>query len=60
VPGEIAEPDAPGYHYCPGRDQAAGWFNQQGLTIVDESFRRENGWGNRHFLLRASPASPAS
>jgi SAM-dependent methyltransferase len=60
VPGEIAEPDAPGYHYYPGRDQAAGWFWQQGLAMVDEGFRRENGWGNHHFLLRASPAAPAS
>ena len=32
-----------GYHYCPGRDQAVGWFGQQGLAIVDEGFRRETG-----------------
>jgi len=60
VRGEIAEPDAPGYHHYPGRDQAVGWFRQQGLVIVDEGFRRENGWGYRHFLLRTSPAAPAS
>jgi SAM-dependent methyltransferase len=60
VLGEIAEQDAPGYHYYPGRDQAVDWFGQQNLAIVDEDFRRENGWGYRHFLLRASPASPAS
>ena len=58
--GEIAEPAAPGYHYYPGRDQVVAWFGQQGLAIVDEGFRRENGWGHRHFLLRASPASRAS
>ncbi len=60
VQGEIAEPDAPGYHYYPGRDQAVDWFGQQGLAIIDEGFRRENGWGYRHFLLRASPGSPES
>jgi hypothetical protein len=58
--GKVAEPDAPGYHYCPGRDQAVGWFGQQRLVIAGEGFRRENGWGYRHFLLRASPGSPAS
>jgi hypothetical protein len=58
--GELAEPDTPGYHYCPGRDQAVDWFGQQGLAIVDEGFRRENGWGYRHFLLRTGPGSPAS
>jgi hypothetical protein len=36
------------------------WFRQQGLAIVDEGFRRENGWGYRHFLLRIGPAAPAS
>jgi hypothetical protein len=59
VRGELAEPDTAGYHYCPGRDQAVDWFGQQTLAVVDEGFRRENGWGKRHFLLRAlgSPAS---
>ena len=58
--GELAEPDTPGYHYCPGRDQAVDWFRQQGLAIVGEGFRRGNGWGYRHFLLRTSPAAPRS
>jgi cyclopropane fatty-acyl-phospholipid synthase-like methyltransferase len=58
--GELAEPDTPGYHYCPGRDQAVDWFGQQGLAIADEGFRWENGWGYRHFLLRTSPGAPAS
>ena len=58
--GELAEPDTPGYHYCPGRDQAVDWFGQQGLAILDEGFQRGNGWGYRHFLLRTGPASPAS
>ena len=60
VRGELAEGDAAGYHYFPGRDQAVGWFGQQGLAILDEGFRRGNGWGHRHFLLRADPASPPS
>jgi SAM-dependent methyltransferase len=58
--GELAEPDAPGYHYCPGRDQAVDWFGQQGLAIADEDFGREDGWGYRHFLLRTGRGSPAS
>jgi cyclopropane fatty-acyl-phospholipid synthase-like methyltransferase len=60
VRGELAEPDTPGYHYCPGRDQAVDWFGQQGLAMAGEGFRRENGWGYRHFLLRTGPGSPAS
>jgi SAM-dependent methyltransferase len=58
--GELAEPDTPGYHYCPDRDQAVDWFGQQGLAIAGEGFRRENGWGYRHFLLRTGPGPPAS
>jgi len=34
VRGELAGEDTPGYHYFPGRDQAAGWFGRQGLVIV--------------------------
>lgn len=56
--GELAEPDTLGYYYCPGRDQAVDWFGQQGLAIADEGFRRENGWGYRHFLLRTGSAAP--
>ena len=59
VRGELVEGDTPGYHYFPGRDQAVDWFGQQGLAIVKEGFRRENGWGHHHFLLRPGPASPA-
>ena len=60
VRGELVEGDTAGYHYYPGRDQAVDWFGQQGLEIAGEGFRRENGWGYRHFLLRTSPGSPAS
>jgi SAM-dependent methyltransferase len=52
VRGEIVEGDVAGYHYYPGREQAVGWFAQEGLATVDETFRRDNGWGYRHFLLR--------
>ena len=60
VRGELVEEDAPGYHYFPGRDRAVDWFGQQGLAIIDEGFRWENGWGYRHFLLRTGPASPGA
>jgi SAM-dependent methyltransferase len=52
VRGELVEGDVAGYHYYPGRKQAVAWITHEGLTIVDEGFRRENGWGYRHFLLR--------
>ena len=52
VRGEIVEGDVAGYHYYPGRDQAIEWFEQEGLAIVDEGFRQEDGWGYRHFLMR--------
>lgn len=52
VRGEIVEGGVAGYHYYPGREQAVGWFAQEGLATVDESFKRDNGWGYRHFLLR--------
>lgn len=32
VRGELAGEDTPGYHYFPGRDQAADWFGRQGLV----------------------------
>jgi len=53
VPGEIVEGDVAGYHYYPGREQAAEWFGREGLAILDEGFRQEDGWGYRHFLLHA-------
>ena len=55
VRGEIVEGgEVAGYHYYPGREQAVDWFEREGLAIADEGFRRENGWGYRHFLLCAS------
>lgn len=52
VLGEIVEGDVAGYHYYPGRDRVVGWFAAEGLSIVDEGFSQEDGWGYRHFLLR--------
>jgi SAM-dependent methyltransferase len=52
VRGEIVEGDVAGYHYYPGHQQAVEWFGREGLAIVDEGFRRDDGWGYRHFLLR--------
>jgi ubiquinone/menaquinone biosynthesis C-methylase UbiE len=52
VPGEIVEGDVAGYHYYPGRERVIGWFAAEGLTVVDEGYKQENGWGYRHFLLR--------
>lgn len=53
VRGEIVEGDVAGYHYYPGRERAVEWFEREGLVILDEGFRRDDGWGYRHFLLRA-------
>jgi SAM-dependent methyltransferase len=53
VRGEVTEGGAAGYHYYPGRDQAAGWLGQAGLEIVGEGYKQETGWGYWHFLLRA-------
>ena len=53
VRGEIVEGDVAGYHYYPGRERAVDWFSQQGLAIVEEGFKQEDGWGYRHFLLRS-------
>ena len=52
VRGEIVEGGAAGYHYYPGREQVLQWLAGEGLTIIDEDFKWEVGWGYRHFLLR--------
>jgi ubiquinone/menaquinone biosynthesis C-methylase UbiE len=51
VRGEVVEGDVAGYHYYPGRDRVVDWFDAEGLTIMDEGYKQENGWGYRHFLL---------
>jgi len=52
VLGEVIEGDVAGYHYYPGRDRVLGWLAAEGLAVVDEAFKQEDGWGYRHFLLR--------
>jgi cyclopropane fatty-acyl-phospholipid synthase-like methyltransferase len=52
VRGETVEGDVAGYHYYPGREQVARWLRGEGLTVIDERFKWEDGWGYRHFLLR--------
>ena len=52
VRGETVEGDVAGYHYYPGREQVIRWLAGEGLTVIDEGFKWENGWGYRHFLLR--------
>jgi ubiquinone/menaquinone biosynthesis C-methylase UbiE len=52
VRGEIVEGDVAAYHYYPGRDQAVEWFERENLAILDEGFRRDDGWGYHYFLLR--------
>lgn len=53
VRGEVVEGDTAGYHYYPGRDQVLRWFDGAGLTVVDEAFDQEDGYGYRHFILRS-------
>ncbi len=53
VRGEVVEGDVANYHYYPGRQRAVDWFAAEGLAIVDEGFKQEDGWGYRHFLLRS-------
>ena len=58
--GRTCRGDAAGYHSSRVVTRQRTGSGEQGLAILDEGFRRENGWGYRHFLLRTSPASPAS
>jgi SAM-dependent methyltransferase len=52
VRGEVVEGDVAGYHYYPGRARVLEWFTAEGLQIVEEAYKQEDGWGYRHFLLR--------
>jgi SAM-dependent methyltransferase len=53
VRGEVIDGDVASYHYYPGRERVIGWLAAEGLEIVEEGFKQEDGWGYRHFLLRA-------
>jgi SAM-dependent methyltransferase len=52
VRGEVIEGNVAGYHFYPGRQRVREWFAAEGLEVVEEGFKQENGWGYRHFLLR--------
>jgi ubiquinone/menaquinone biosynthesis C-methylase UbiE len=53
VHGEVTEGNVAGYHYYPGRERVLGWLADAGLDVIDEGYSAEDGWGYRHFLLRA-------
>ncbi len=59
VRGEVVEGDVAGYHYYPGRERVIAWIETEGLGLVDEGFKQEDGWGYRHLLLR-SPGTAAT
>jgi len=52
VRGQVIEGDVAGYHYYPGRDQVLDWLAAEGLSVDEEGFTQEAGWGYRHFLVR--------
>ena len=53
VHGEVVEGNVAGYHYYPGRERVLGWLADADLDVFDEAYGPEDGWGYRHFLLRA-------
>ena len=56
VHGEVVEGgDIARYHFYPGREQVMNWIEDEGLDVVDETFKRDNGWGYRHLLLPLPP-----
>jgi cyclopropane fatty-acyl-phospholipid synthase-like methyltransferase len=60
VLGELIDGDVAGYHFYPSREQVIEWTNAAGLSLVDEAYHEEDGWGYRHFLLRRPHADGAS
>lgn len=53
VRGEVVQGHVAGYHHYPGREQVLRWLGGEGLTVVEEAYDQENGWGYRHFLARS-------
>ena len=53
VAGEVVEGDVAGYHYYPQREQVLAWLDSENLELIDEHYKKEDGWGYRHFLLRS-------
>ena len=60
VRGEVIEGDVAGYHFYPGRQRVLDWFVAEGLEVLQETFKQENGWGYRHFLLRDCAVQPCT
>jgi SAM-dependent methyltransferase len=52
VRGEVIEGNVAGYHFYPGSQRVREWFAAEGLEVLEEAFKQEDGWGYRHFLLR--------
>jgi cyclopropane fatty-acyl-phospholipid synthase-like methyltransferase len=52
VAGEVIDGDVAGYHYYPHRDQVIEWITNAELSLVDEAYHQEDGWGYRHLLLQ--------
>ena len=50
--GEVIDGDVAGYHYYPSQEQVIEWIATAGLTVIDEAYHQEDGWGYRHLLLR--------
>jgi hypothetical protein len=55
VRGELIEGDVAGYHHYPSREQVISWIEGEGLDIVSEGFKQEDGWSYRHLLRRSPP-----
>ena len=52
VPGEIVDGDVAGYHHLPSREHVIEWIAAAELTLIDEAYHEEDGWGYRHLLLQ--------
>ena len=55
VRGEVIEDGFAGYHDYPGRERVLRWIAAERLDVVAEEYEDvRDGWGYRHFLLRAT------
>jgi hypothetical protein len=52
--------DVAGYHYYPGREQVVQWLAGEGLTVIDEGFKWEDGWAIATSCCAEPPAPSAS
>ncbi len=56
--GEVIDGDVAGYHYYPSQEQVIEWIATAGLTVIDEAYHQEDGWGYRHLLLQRPTRTP--